>query len=89
MKTPTVFPLSTPFGSYVVSWRPSLPFPPQRRGEFHQLVLEEILERRVETRRNRLNQRCVKRKMSNFPLRTRSARPLPPVDIEKAIRILN
>jgi len=64
-------------------------FPPQRRPKFHQMVLDEILERRVETRRNRQNQRCVKRKMSNFPLPSRSAKPLRPVDIKKAIRIVN
>jgi hypothetical protein len=28
------------------------------------------------------------RKMSNFPLRPRYAKPLKPIDIEKAIRII-
>ena len=31
---------------------------------------------------------CLKRKMSNFPLRRRGANPLPPIDLDKAILIL-
>ena len=38
--------------------------------------------------RKRRNPRGVKRKMSNFPLRPRHATSLPPVDIDKAIRII-
>jgi hypothetical protein len=51
-------------------------------------VLGEILEERVVSSRNRRNFRGVKRKMSNFPLRPRRSKPLPPIDIRKAIRIL-
>jgi len=51
-------------------------------------VLEEILQERVVSSRNRRNPRGVKRKMSNFPLRPRKAKPIPPVDIEKSIRII-
>jgi hypothetical protein len=49
-------------------------------------VLNEILQERVASRRNRRNHRGVKRKMSNFPLR----RPTnyPPINIKEAIRIL-
>jgi hypothetical protein len=49
-------------------------------------VLNEILQERVASRRNRRNHRGVKRKMSNFPLR----RPTnyPPINIGEAIRIL-
>ena len=36
---------------------------------FHKTVLDEILEQRVVSSRNRRNLRGVKRKMSNFPLR--------------------
>ena len=32
--------------------------------------------------------RGVKRKMSNFPLRPRHVKPLPKIDIRKAIRII-
>ena len=55
---------------------------------FHDSVLDEILKERVVSSRNRRNPRGVKRKMSNFPLRPRHATPLPPVDIEKSIRII-
>ena len=59
-----------------------------QRKAFHERVLEEILQERVACRRGRRNPRGVKRKMSNFPLRRRRAKPLPPIKIEKAIRIL-
>jgi hypothetical protein len=51
-------------------------------------VLGEILEERVVSSRNRRNFRGVKRKMSNFPLRPRHLKPVPKIDICKAIRIL-
>jgi hypothetical protein len=50
-------------------------------------VLDEILQERVASRRGRRNPRGVKRKMSNFPLRPRHAKPLRSINIEKAIRI--
>jgi len=51
-------------------------------------VLDEILQDRLASRCNRRNKRGVKRKMSNFPLRRRTDRPLPTVNIEEAIKIL-
>jgi hypothetical protein len=51
-------------------------------------VLDEILQERAVSSRNRRNLRGVKRKMSNFPLRPRNARPLPPIDIKKAVKII-
>lgn len=51
-------------------------------------MLGEILEERVVSSRNRRNFRGVKRKMSNFPLRPRHAKPLPAIDIRGAIRIV-
>jgi hypothetical protein len=51
-------------------------------------VLNEILQERVAPRGHRRNRRGVKRKMSNFPLRRRTDKPLPPVNIEKAVRVL-
>jgi hypothetical protein len=51
-------------------------------------VLDEILEERVVSSRNRRNFRGVKRKMSNFPLRPRQTKPLPQIQIQQAIRIL-
>jgi len=55
---------------------------------FHKNVLEEILQERVVSSRNRRNPRGVKRKMSNFPLRRRGIKPLPPINPEKAVKIL-
>jgi hypothetical protein len=55
---------------------------------FHRNVLEEILQERVVSSRSRRNPRGVKRKMSNFPLRPRGIKPLPAINLEKAIKIL-
>jgi hypothetical protein len=63
-------------------------FPPPQKRAFHKAVLNEILEERVVSSRNRRNFRGVKRKMSNFPLRPRHSKPMPSIDIQKAIRIL-
>ena len=54
----------------------------------HDAVLDEILQERVVSSRNRRNPRGVKRKMSSFPLRQRTNKPMPPVNIKKAIRVL-
>jgi hypothetical protein len=51
-------------------------------------VLEEILAERVVSSRKRRNPRAVKRKMGKFPIRTRSGKPLPSIDIDKVIRIV-
>ena len=62
--------------------------PPRDRETFHQTVLNEILQERVVSSRNRSNFRGVKRKMSNFPIRRRVRKALPPLDIEKSIGII-
>jgi hypothetical protein len=62
--------------------------PPAKRRTFHDQVLDEILQERVVSSRNRRSPRGVKRKMSSFPLRPRHVKPLPKIDIRKAIRIL-
>jgi hypothetical protein len=51
-------------------------------------VLDELLQERVVSSRNRRNPRGVKRKMSNYPLRRRTNKPPPPINITSAIRIL-
>jgi hypothetical protein len=51
-------------------------------------VLDEILQERVACRRGRRNPRGVKRKMSNWPLRRRHAKPMRPVIIDRAVRIV-
>jgi hypothetical protein len=63
-------------------------FPPQARKAFHDAVLDEILQERVVSSRNRRNFRGVKRKMSGFPLRPRRVKPPPPINFRKAIRIV-
>ena len=50
-------------------------------------MLDEILQERLPERHHRRNKRGVKRKMSNFPIRRRTEKPLPPVNITTAIRI--
>ena len=63
-------------------------FPPRQKKKFHNAVLDEILQDRVVSSRNRRNPRGVKRKMSSFPLRPRHAGILLNIDIQKAIRIV-
>ena len=63
-------------------------FPPAQSRDFHKAVIDEILDERVVSSRNRRNERGVKRKMSNFPHRPRPSELLPPIDIRKAIRIV-
>src|SRR5216117_3229225 len=60
---------STLCGSYDANCPSSALFPPRQKIAFHEAVLDEILEERVESRRNRWNPRGIKRKMSNYPLR--------------------
>ena len=50
-------------------------------------MLDEILQERLPDRAHRRNKRGVKRKMSNLPIRRRTDKPLPPVNIKTAIRI--
>jgi len=54
----------------------------------HDAILDEILQECVEARRGRRNPRGVKRKMSNFPLRRRTDKPMARIDIKKAVRVL-
>jgi hypothetical protein len=63
-------------------------FPPGERAAFHEAVLEEILEERAVSSRNRRNPRGVKRKMSNLPLRRRGSDLMPKIDLQTAINIL-
>ena len=63
-------------------------FPPEQRAAFHDAVIAEILQERVVSSRNRYTPRGVKRKMSNFPIRRKTDRALPPINIAEAIQIL-
>ena len=62
-------------------------FPPEERVAFHEGVLEEILEERAVSSRNRRNPRGVKRKMSIFPVRRRGSEPMPKLNLQLAIKI--
>lgn len=55
---------------------------------FHEAVLDEILQERVVSSRNRKCPRGVKRKMSNFPLRPHRSKPSPPIDFKRCLSII-
>lgn len=54
----------------------------------HEAILDEILQERVVSSRNRINFRGVKRKMSNYSLRPRGRMPTRRLDASKHIRIV-
>ena len=54
----------------------------------HEAILDEILEERVVSSRNRINPRGVKRKMSNYHLRPRKRQRTRRIDVAKRIRIV-
>ena len=51
-------------------------------------MLEEILDERVGSSRNRVNPRGVKRKMSNYNLRPRGRRPTRRINYSRRVRIV-
>ncbi len=51
-------------------------------------MLEEILEERVSSSRNRVNPRGVKRKMSNYNLRPRARGTARRIDYSSRVRIV-
>lgn len=63
-------------------------FPPQHKKILHETILDEILEERVVSSRNRINPRGVKRKMSNYNLRPRKRQRTRRLDFVKRIRIV-
>ena len=63
-------------------------FPPRQRNVFHETILDEILEERVVSSRNRINPRGVKRKMSNYKLRPRKRQRTRRLDFATQIRVL-
>ena len=56
---------------------------------FHDRVVEDILEERVVSSRNRRNPRGVKRKMSTFPVRRSGLKPISKLDLQLVIKILS
>ena len=63
-------------------------FPPRHRNVLHEAILDEILQERVTSSRNRVNPRGVKRKMSNYPLRPRKRQRTRRIDVSKRIRMV-
>ena len=88
MKTLTTLSFLHAIGLSVASCPSTALFPLRRGKAFHDSVTEELLQERVVSSRHRRNPRGVKRKMSNFPLRPRHAKPLSRIDIRKAIWII-
>lgn len=62
--------------------------PPRQKKAFHEAVLDEILQERVSSSRNRVNFRGVKRKMSNYNLRPRKRQRTRRIDVSARIRIV-
>ncbi len=54
---------------------------------FHEAVLDEILQERVSSSRNRVNVRGVKRKMSNYHLRPRKRQTTRRINVSARISI--
>jgi hypothetical protein len=63
-------------------------FPPQQRNVLYETILDEILDERVVSSRNRINSRGVKRKMSNYNLRPRKRQRTRRLDFAKRIKIV-
>ena len=63
-------------------------FPPRQKKTLHEAILDEILEERVVSSRNRINPRGVKRKMSNYNLRPRIRQRTRRLDFSKRIKIV-
>jgi benzoyl-CoA reductase/2-hydroxyglutaryl-CoA dehydratase subunit BcrC/BadD/HgdB len=71
-----------------VAWPATALFPLQHKKALHEAILDEILEERVVSSRNRINPRGVKRKMSSYKLRPRERHPTQCLDVSKQIRII-
>ncbi|MGO9255133.1 MAG: hypothetical protein ACLQU1_02345 [Bryobacteraceae bacterium] len=53
-----------------------------------EVILEQILQERASSGRNRTNPRGVKRKMSNYPLRSRKRQPTHGRNVSEGIMIV-
>jgi hypothetical protein len=69
-------------------WPAQALFPPQKRNAMPAALLNEILEERVVSSRNRINPRGVKRKMSNYTLRPRKRQRTRRIDFTKRVKIV-
>ena len=75
-------------GRSAASYPNSSLFPPLDQAAFHQAALDEILEDPAVSSRGRRNPRGVKRKMSNYPIRTRQRPTAHLMNIERCVKIL-
>jgi hypothetical protein len=55
---------------------------------FHDSVLDEILQERVVSSRNRKCPRGVKRKMTRYALRPRHSKPSAPINFKKCLVVI-
>ena len=62
--------------------------PPVDKKAFHEAVLRELLDERVHSSRGRRRPRGVKRKMSNYKVRSRGALSRQRTDFASFVRIL-
>ncbi len=84
MKTPTGSPSCMRYAWSNGAWPPLQLFPPRQRDA----ILDEILQERVVSSRNRVNFRGAKRKMSNYNLRPRKRQRTRRVDVAERMRIV-
>ena len=87
-KIPTGSPSCMQCGWSRDGWPATPLFPPQQRKALHEAILQEILQERVVSSRNRINFRGVKRKMSNYNLRPRKRQRTRCIDVSQRIRIV-
>ena len=88
MKIRTACRFYTPFALSNGVWHASPLFAPQHRNHLHETILDEILQERCSSSRNRINPRGVKRKMSNYSLRPRKRQRTRRIDFSKRIRVV-
>jgi hypothetical protein len=62
--------------------------PPRQKKAFHEAVLQELLRERVNSSRQRINPRGVRRKMSNYSPRSRQRGPSRRINFSAAVRII-
>jgi hypothetical protein len=68
MQIPTGSPSCIPCAWSSGGWPAPMLFPPRKRKGPHEAILQEILDKRAVSSRDRVNFRGVKRKMSNYNL---------------------
>jgi hypothetical protein len=88
MKIPTGSPSCTRSALSSAVFHATFLFPPRQKKAFHEAILKELLQERVSSSRGRVNPRGVKRKMSNYPLRSRKRQRTRRFDFGQRLRIV-